>query len=379
MRGRARRALLASAPLAALLLTATPARAVAQDWGVSWFPYVLPSSNEFPLIVLGFDYSQIAPFDAPYTMNGALKGTVGATLTGGWLVRALVTAPGLVDGWRFHAVASTAREKRFGFYGIGNGTVSDDALTDVSSEFYRVQRTQHLVQGEVTRRVKGPLRAALAARVQRTEFAPLQQTTLFGSTVGETIGETDASARLTAVLDTRDQEFNPRETGIFAEAGVKVGTGGDGYTWTFANAAAFVSPREGTIIGVRLAGANASGDPPLSQRFEFNTWEQDRVVYGGRFSNRGYADGRYAGRGVVMGNVEVRHDLLNVGVFGGITLFGFADAGRVFETEHFTLDDLHMGAGGGVMLRVLKSNIWTVTFAGGEDGFHALVTWGWTF
>jgi hypothetical protein len=53
----------------------------------------------------------------------------------------------------------------------------------------------------------------------------------------------------------------------------------------------------------------------------------------------------------------------------------------VFEEESFrlTTDDLHVGGGGGVALRILRSTIFTFNFAGGPDGFNFSVGNGWMF
>jgi hypothetical protein len=56
------------------------------------------------------------------------------------------------------------------------------------------------------------------------------------------------------------------------------------------------------------------------------------------------------------------------------------DAGRVFE-ENFklTTDEVRVGGGGGIGLRILRSTIFTFNFAGGPDGFNPSVGTGWMF
>jgi len=77
----------------------------------------------------------------------------------------------------------------------------------------------------------------------------------------------------------------------------------------------------------------------------------------------------------------VRHDLLPLGDLGAITLLGFIDAGRVFEGESFrlTTDDLHVGGGGGVAVRLLRSTIFVFNFAGGGDEFNFTMSTSWMF
>jgi outer membrane protein assembly factor BamA len=104
-------------------------------------------------------------------------------------------------------------------------------------------------------------------------------------------------------------------------------------------------------------------------------------VLGGEFSHRSLDYGRLTGRGALFGNFEVRHDLLSLGDLGGITLLAFMDAGRVFESESFrlTTEDMKVGGGGGIALRILRSSIFTFNFAGGPDGFNFSVGNGWMF
>ena len=351
----------------------------AQDWGVSWLPILVPSANEFPFIALGVDYSKKAPYEAPYISDGALIAGAGVTFKGSWFASVRFRAPGLISKWRFDIRVKAIQQKRLGYYGVGNQTTDTAAISNGVPDFFRVQWNQYLGQVEATRQLVGPLRVSLAGRVQYTAFKPLSNASLFSIDFGgQTVSGTDASARLSLMLDTRDTEYNTQK-GILLEAGGKAGSGGDGYTWAYTSLSGFVSPREGTVIGVRIAGAAAGGTPPLSERYEFNTWEKDRISYGGRFTNRGFPDARFGGESLAFGNLDLRHDLLNLGDLAAVTLMLFGDAGRVYEDESFTLNDLKWGAGGGCAIRILRSNIWTFNFSGGSEGFRFLFGSGWMF
>ena len=65
----------------------------------------------------------------------------------------------------------------------------------------------------------------------------------------------------------------------------------------------------------------------------------------------------------------------------GVSLFGFVDAGRVFEEEAFelTLDDWHASGGGGVAARLWRRNVVTLTVGAGEDGVRGWVGGGWSW
>jgi hypothetical protein len=91
--------------------------------------------------------------------------------------------------------------------------------------------------------------------------------------------------------------------------------------------------------------------------------------------------GRSAGGGLLFGGAVVRHDLINLNDLGAITLLAFVDAGRVFDKNGFSLttEGLHVGGGGGVALRIMRSSIFTFNFAGGPMGFNFTAGSGWSF
>ena len=189
------------------------------------------------------------------------------------------------------------------------------------------------------------------------------------------------SSRVALVYDTRDNEYNTHR-GLLLEAGVQAGTGGDGYTRAYTVLRGYLSPREGTVIAARLAGAAImGGTPTLNARYIIPGWEDQIPVLGGQYSHRSFDTGRFGGDHVLLGNLEVRHDLLSLGDLGAITLLGFVDAGRVFEGEKFklTTDGVKVGGGGGVGFRILRSTIFTINLAGGPDGFNSSFGSGWMF
>jgi outer membrane protein assembly factor BamA len=221
---------------------------------------------------------------------------------------------------------------------------------------------------------------SLRADVASVRFSTLPGPSLFATDFGEVLKEDDVAGRIALIYDTRDIEYNTQQ-GLLLEAGAQVGSGADGYTRLYSVLRGYVSPREGTVIAVRLAGSGMGGTPTLNARYELPAWEDRLQVLGGEQSHRSFDTGRLAGRGTLFGNLEVRHDLLNLGDLGAITLLGFVDAGRVFEEESFrlTTEDMEVGGGGGVGLRILRSTIFTFNFAGGPDGFNFEVGSGWMF
>ena len=64
-----------------------------------------------------------------------------------------------------------------------------------------------------------------------------------------------------------------------------------------------------------------------------------------------------------------------------LSLVGFVDAGRVFPAGDFkvTTQDLKVGAGGGLMLRLLRAGVLGLTVGGGPDGVVVDAHTQWSF
>ena len=382
---RQRRPALLSA-LGAALLIAAPL--VAQDkpapqvpWKDSFFPYLTSSSNDFPMIALKFVYFRPADYFARVANAAIFGAEVGSTFNGSRRAVVRFDAPLVWPGWRLSAAAAAVRQARFGFYGLGNDAPYDKALvTDTSKYYYRAHRTRYLARAELTRQIVGHLSAALLGGVEQSRLSSAPGPSVFAQTIGTEVDETDVIGRLAVVFDTRDKEYDP-QNGLFVEGSVLRGSGGDGYTRFTGIARGYVSIREGTVLAARLAGSGIDGSPPLSARFDLPSWETTQSILGGAATNRGLPYERYAGTGVLIGSAEIRHDILDAGDFGAITAIGFVDAGRVFEGEPFTFTTkgLKVGGGLGLGIRVLRSSIFTLNFAGGPEGFRFSTGTGWAF
>jgi surface antigen Omp85-like protein len=350
-------------------------------WRTSYFPYITSGPNDGPVLAFRVHHFQPAEYDDRVTANAALTGEAGITPRGGRQIILRFRAPHLWDNWRLKSLAGAGREVRFGYFGLGNETTEiEDLVTPAQPFLYRVRRARYGGQLEVTRRIRGPLQAAVQGNVEWTRFTTLPGPSLFQSDFGPELRETDVSGRVALVYDTRDKEYNTQK-GLLLEAGAQAGTGGDGYTRLYTVLRGYVSPREGTVFAARLAASGMGGTPTLNARYIIPAWEDQIQVLGGQYSHRSFDAGRFAGKHVLFGNFEVRHDLLSLGDLGAITLLAFTDAGRVFEGENFklTTKELKVGGGGGVALRILRSTIFTFNFAGGPDGFNYSVGSGWMF
>jgi outer membrane protein assembly factor BamA len=350
-------------------------------WSTSYFPYITGGTNDGPVLAFKLRYWQPAEYEDRVTANAALNAEAGVTPRGGRHAYVNFTAPQLWSGWRVNALAGAKREVRFGYFGLGNDTeYNKDAITENTPFQHRVRRTRYRGQVEVTRRIGTNLHVAVMGDVEKARFTSLPEGSLFRSDFGTELSETDVAGRVALVYDARDNEFNTHQ-GLLFEAGTQVASGGSGYTRIYTVLRGYLTVREGTVVAARVAASGTGGGPTLDARFTIPAWEKEISVLGGQYSHRSFDTGRFAGRHVLFGNLEVRHDLLAFGDLGAITLIGFVDAGRVFEGESFelTTDDIKVGGGGGVGLRILRSTIFTFNFAGGPDGFNFSVGSGWMF
>jgi hypothetical protein len=374
--------------LLALLLLSTSALAAQEPdrprrspWRLSYFPFISGGANDGPVLSARLRYWQPAEYEDRVTARGALDVAAGLSPQGSRFAGVKFSAPLLREGWRLHAVAGAERLARFGYFGLGNDTEKNDDLVDETDPFlYRVRRTRYKAIVEVTRQIRGPLAVAVQGDLESSSFTTLPGPSVFDTDFGEELNEDDVAGRLALVYDTRDVEYNTHQ-GVLLETGVQYGTGADGYTRLYSIFRGYLTVREGTVVAARIAGSGTGGDPTLNARFMIPAWEDGISVLGGESSHRALDTGRLAGRGTLFGNLEVRHDLLPFGDLGAVTLLAFVDAGRVFEQESWrlTTEDMKVGGGGGIALRILRSTIFTFNFAGGPDGFNFEVGSGWMF
>ena len=352
-------------------------------WKESFYPLLISQANEFPILVIHFEERKQADYFARSPYTARFQVDLGAGTKGSHFAIVGFDAPLLWKDWRLSARAGATKAARFGYFGLGNDTEFDeDSASDSQPFFYRMRRTRYFGSAEVSRHIDGPFYIAAAADVEQSNLSDLPENSLFRQDFGTgDVTDTDVRGRLTLVLDTRDNEFDTKR-GVFAEASVQEGSGGDGYTRFTGAVRGYVPIREGTTLAAQVAGSGITGDPPLNALFEIPVWGTNQIhAVGGVNSNRGYDFQRLTGEDVLLFNAEVRHDLLNLGDFGAFTLVAFFDAGRVFQNEPFklTTEDMKVGAGGGLAIRVLRFTIWTFNFAGGSDGFKFTAGTGWAF
>jgi outer membrane protein assembly factor BamA len=379
-----------------LLTSAASAQSTA-PWRSSYFPYPIANPADGAMVVARWERIQNAPYfrsksDAadvinPITFAGALSIEAGIGTLGSRFGRVEFRGPGLVDGWRFRVIGSAERRGRFGYYGLGGDIAQAESAADPNANDFRVHRVRYLLQGDVTHTIKGPLRLALGWSLDRTEFTRLPGETLFNSEYPGGYRKTGFLLRPALVFDTRDREATPSQ-GVLVEAGGGFGTGRESnsaadtkslYAFGYAHLRGWISPREGTVLAARVLVRKMETAAPLAARYTVPGWERE-TGWSGAEGHRSFPDGALAGTDVELVSAEVRHDLINVGDLGAVTLVGFFDYAHLTDNRaSFQFDASQYGGGGGVAVRVLRSAVLTMNFAGGKNGLNFSMGTTWTF
>ena len=367
-----------------------PSAALAQTpWRTSYFPYLIGNPTDGLMLIARWQRVQDAPYFLekgegegedkinPVTFRGALSTESGAGTLGSRFARVEFRAPALVSGWRFHAIGSAERTGTLGYYGPGGGFVDEPANRPegANAEFFRVHRNRAFAQVEVTREIAGPLRFAVAARLDHTRLSPFSDSTLYLEHFGRRpLSRTDFVIRPALVVDTRDREFVPAN-GILFETGLGFGTAGS-YVAGYVHARGYVSVRDGTVIAARALYRDLGRDAPIAARLYVQGWERETAP-SGPTGHRSFPTGAIATARFGLASLDLRHDLLNAGDFGAVTALGFLDYG--YGRDSGSGEGSAFGGGVGVAVRILRSAILTINFAGGPNGFNFSMGNGWAF
>jgi outer membrane protein assembly factor BamA len=180
------------------------------------------------------------------------------------------------------------------------------------------------------------------------------------------------------VFDNRDSETDPHR-GALLEL---LFASGHGYTRTTADARVQVRPVSRLVLAGRLASEGMGGNPPLAAQQEMESSDQPFVAVGGYRSLRGFYEGRFTGRGKLLGGVEARYALRSIGDALELKLVGFYDAGRVFgpgEAVRLTTEGLHRSGGAEVAVRLLRNSLLVLGYGRGSEGGQFLFAASWSY
>lgn len=349
-------------------------------WLLSYYPMIGGGLGGGPVLLARVRYFQASPYQSRSTYRADFTVEGGLGLHGSRMISARFRAPLLTPDYRLNVRLAARRNTRENFFGLGNDTELESELPDEEEFRYRVQETRYHALADASRRIAGPLHISASGGVEHTRYGALPGPTLFENAFGTELSETDTWGGLALVLDTRNNEFDPT-AGVVVESGVQFGSGGDGYSRLYGLARGYRTFGPRTVVAARLGATQLYGDPPLSVRYELPAWEDVLTMYGGGSTNRGLRSSRYLGTAAIFGNFEIRRELFISLNAAAVSMIAFVDAGRVFEGEklRLTTEDLRVGGGLGLSVRILRSTNFRVETAWGPDGMRFNVGSGWAF
>jgi hypothetical protein len=277
-------------------------------------------------------------------------------------------APDLLPGaWRI--TANIAREQQLAtpYYGLGNDTEYDERLESAPNDYYyRFGRTRRVLSADLQHPIgNSPVRFLVGTSVSTVTLDPSP----FDS--GTTLLQSDMAAnpsplhgwynalRGGLVWDSRDREIGTRRgawTEVLVQRYDKVLGSERSYTrWTVTDRRYWpVSPR--LTFAQRLLLQGVEGNVPVHDISTIQTSFKNQEGLGGAKSVRGLPRNRYQGKGLLLGNAELRWRAAEFRALRSpayVVLSGFADAGRVWADDIViteALTDLRLGYGGGVRL-----------------------------
>ncbi len=299
----------------------------------------------------------------PYVWS--LRPTVFLTSRGRRDFTIFFDAPHLLSsGWRVDAYLGSEKQIATPYYGLGNHTLYDETLDDDEGAdpfYYRFGRTRSSATFNLQRDLaRTPLRWLVGAGLVRTSVLPVPEndgSTLYEAEVGSTERDTWSNyVRTGLVWDSRDRETGP-SSGVWTELliqRVDESFGADaGYTrWTFTDRRYF-SLGEKVVFAHRYLLQGVGAGAPVHDLFQVQTSFKQQEGLGGAKTVRGILKNRFAGRGMLVWNAELRWRAADFLLFGKsfhVVLSAFLDQGRVWD-DGIELDELltelHRGFGGG--------------------------------
>lgn len=283
-------------------------------------------------------------------------------------VTLFVDAPHVLpEGWRVNGFFGIERRIVTPFYGLGNSAPYQPALEDSDGpnpNYYRIGRLRRSAILNLQRRAAvSPLWVLFGAGLVTSRVDPSPEdtgTTLYAEQLGPTV-ETYWTNYLRAGLiwDSRDRETAPRD-GTWTEVvfhWVTEGLGADvEFTrWSITDRR-YYSVTDRLVFAHRYFLQGVGGNAPVHQLQRVQTSFRQGEGLGGASTVRGLLKNRYAGKGMLVWNAELRFHAFDFRLIGRpfhLALSAFLDQGRVWASGvqlDELLSGLHRGYGGGFHL-----------------------------
>lgn len=347
-------------------------------------------------LTVGGYYALIAPlgfadFDRPPAYRSALTVNGQISTSGSRELLLEARMPDLFRGWRLVATLNGQRRTRENYFGIGNDAVYDDGnVTEAQPHFYRSLNVRLMARGEVQRQVIGPLRVLAGVHAERWRIdtlpgpGQLRLDLAAGRDPTITRPTNEVAFRAGLVFDARDSEPAPRR-GMLIEvihAVADPDIAGDlDYQRTTVNVAGYLPVLPQLVIAARVAGERMTGTPRLGSYYVMEASDRPLHALGGSASHRALYRNRFLGPGKLFANFDVRYDVFAVPTLARLTLVGFLDAGRVFDTDAFELTtrDMNVGGGLGLFMQFGRAGILGTTVGKGPDGITVQAHTRWSY
>lgn len=275
-------------------------------------------------------------------------------------------APGLVPrGWRVTGHLGIEKRLATPYYGLGNESTYQASLEDPAGpnpRYYGFGRLRRVARVDLQRPLRGtPLRGLLGVGLVSTEVDPVPEdegTTLYAGEVGTSVETHWANfVRGGLVWDTRDRETAPTR-GVWSEVLVQwideeLGADLAFTRWTLIDRR-YVSLGDRLVLAHRYLLQGVSGNAPVDELQRIETSFKAGEGLGGSSSLRGVPKNRYAGKGMLVWNTELRWRVMDFSLIGHsfhVAATAFLDQGRVWRGGvRFgeLLSDLHRGYGVGL-------------------------------
>lgn len=268
--------------------------------------------------------------------------------------------------WRVDAYAGSERQLSTPYYGIGNATEMSEALQNPPNEyFYRFGKKRTRFYTNIQHALGNPhLRGLVgmgfqSVKIDQTPFD--QGTTLLANEMnGRAIEDGKLNyLRAGMVWDTRDVETGTR-SGTWSDLLVqridkKLGSTTD-FTRITGTVRHYRPIGRRVVFAGRVIGQNVNGAAPFYDLATVQGSFKEAEGLGGSSTVRGLPKNRFLGKGILIGNSELRWNAASFSLRGkssGLILNAFTDGGRVFEKAFASSSDssgMHIGYGGGARL-----------------------------